>query len=109
MPESLTHRPRGNGAMALVHWRFFYWCLFPCWSNTRRTSTKRLRKTGSNSDTFDSHCHFDRTMREWGVHTESLDEINSHTPLENNEVRLVGVVGISCDPETYPTPESVKV
>lgn len=49
-------------------------------------------------EAFDSHCHLYRTLREFEVLTESLDEINSHNPMERNEIRNVGVVEVFCDP-----------
>jgi hypothetical protein len=43
-----------------------------------------------------------------GVQSESLKEINSCSPLEEDEVRLEGVVSLFCDPETYPTPGNIR-
>ncbi|XP_053372819.1 putative deoxyribonuclease TATDN2 [Mercenaria mercenaria] len=47
-------------------------------------------------------------MREWGMTNPSLKEMSNLNPLESHEVHLVGVVGVFCDPETYPTQEGIK-
>ncbi|XP_053409131.1 putative deoxyribonuclease TATDN2 [Mercenaria mercenaria] len=108
-------RPEGNDVTALVHWRF----LLSLMSMLERHQVEKLGHLFQLSqddqqnlpklpEAFDSHCHLDRTMREWGMTNPSLKEMSNLNPLESHEVHLVGVVGVFCDPETYPTQEGIK-
>ncbi|KAL4233282.1 hypothetical protein ACF0H5_007966 [Mactra antiquata] len=53
---------------------------------------------------FDSHCHLDQIMSKSNLSTSSLrDIINSGQVEEEYAVEITGVVGVFCDPDTYPT------
>jgi hypothetical protein len=83
-PESMTLRPRGNGVMVLVHWRFML-VLVSMLERHQQEDLHQLYDLSEEDkeqlqrlpEAFDSICHPDRTMKVWGVQSESLEEINS--------------------------------
>jgi hypothetical protein len=115
VPEILALKPRGNNVEILVHWK----CLLFMVSMLEKEQQENLGQLFDMSeedksllpqypDGFDSHCHLDRTLRELRISDASLEALEKYNPLETHAVNLVGVVGVFCDPATYPTREGSR-
>ena len=115
VPDDLTLKPSGNKVTALLHWK----ALVILISMLERHQEVSLREQFDLSPEerlhlpefpkgFDSHCHLDRTMRDLGIKTSSLEAICQHLPAEEPyEIQLTGAVRVFCDPETYPSPDEL--
>ena len=116
LPVELSVRIRDNGITALLHWR----CLLTIVSMLEPHQVASLKKQFGLSPeeaqqlptlpkAFDSHCHLDRTMRDLDIKEQSLNAICRHQAARAPyEVKVERVVGVFCDPETYPTEEQVR-
>ncbi|MES9881796.1 MAG: TatD family hydrolase [Sedimenticola sp.] len=61
-------------------------------------------------EAIDSHFHLDRTRTYFRLpaHTTVTDVIRQASPCDGMHVDLVGTVPVFCDPDTYPTLDTIK-
>lgn len=119
IPSSFDVSRAGNEEWQLVHWQVLLRLLARVEPPARMQSLRDLFPLRPEEEAllprpplaFDSHCHLDRCRTAFRLpRTASLQEICAQVrPTEDQAVELEGVVASFCDPETYPTPEEVKV
>ncbi|KAH3713324.1 hypothetical protein DPMN_073114 [Dreissena polymorpha] len=116
VPQQFVLSP-ANSPAVLIHWRVLsllaailqpedrdYWrSVFPCPSDIQLQSVKSLPVA------FDSHFHIDRLRNAAQAPCMPVDELMELGQVEDHQlVRLVGGIGIFCDPNTFPSPQDMS-
>ena len=116
LPVRYVVENTGNHVAALLHWRVLlllsslleaYQC--DLWRKQFGLAEEELAQVPGLPVGFDSHCHLDRTRHELGKPDASLEGIVAAvTPRDPFEVQTSRVVGVFCDPPTYPSAAGLR-
>ena len=116
IPDEFFLRPKGNGAWSLLHWKRLLALvsllapeLQEQFKGLFEPSEEELKRLPAKPEAFDSHCHLDRTIRCFSVKENSLQAVlRAQQPPSKYRVEVNNVVGVFCDPESFPSPEEVR-
>ncbi|KAH3787777.1 hypothetical protein DPMN_165906 [Dreissena polymorpha] len=115
VPRQFVLSP-ANSPAVLIHWRVLS-ILAELQSSSQKTGTigyrysiVHLQSANSLPVAFDSHFHIDRLRNATQVPCMPVDELMKLGQVEDHQiVRLVGGIGIFCDPNTFPSPKRCLV
>ncbi|XP_033759474.1 uncharacterized protein LOC117341720 [Pecten maximus] len=112
-PDNFTWEPV-NSVAVLLHWKVLLLIAARNPATEReywRTSFPAAEEVGTRTPrAFDAHFHLDHTLKAMGLRLDStFQSVLDGTRMDKgNEVIVAGTCASFCDPETYPTTDSLK-
>ncbi|XP_053374091.1 putative deoxyribonuclease TATDN2 [Mercenaria mercenaria] len=114
--EDLTLRNHGSSVLSLIEWSRLI-SLVSLLRPEQRDTFRELFEPSEEEQLrlpklavgFDSHCHLDRTMEKLRKREKNLSSIlDGSSTLPEYEIEVPRVVGVFCNPETYPSKTEIK-